>query len=154
MEWYAGHPPSKRRTTLVSSNVLVYPLFVMAILPGTILLLLTYHRALAIRKGLLEAHYLEDRGAEHAPPLIVKLTHNLNNLFEFPVLFYVAVCIIITTHNVDAVYAAIAWAYVAVRYVHTLVHISYNNVTHRAAIHMISDIILIFLWVRLFVNAL
>ncbi len=138
----------------MSNNLLIYPLFAMAILPGTILLLLTYHRLVAIKEGLLKANYLEETGAENAPALIVKLTHNLSNLFEFPVLFYVAACIIIATNSVDQPYIWMSWTYVTIRYIHTLVHVTYNYVPHRATIHMISDIVLITLWVRLFINAL
>ena len=126
----------------------------MVILPGIILLLITYHRAIAIKNGLLKANYLEQGDAEKAPALIVKLTHNLSNLFEFPILFYVAACIIIATNSVDQQYIWISWAYVTIRYIHTLIHVTYNYVPHRATIHMISDIVLIALWVRVFVNAL
>ena len=138
----------------MSSNHLIYPMFALALLTGTILLLITLQRFIAIRKGILKPNYLEEEGAEKAPQNIVKLTHNLNNLFEFPILFYVVCCVIIATDRVDQLYVWFAWFYVFIRYVHSLIHTTYNYVPHRAMIHMVSDMVIIALWVRLFIASL
>jgi len=85
---------------------MVYPLFAMAVLPGVILVLLFYFRLMAILEGKIEPHYLEKHGAESAPPIVVRLTHNLSNLFEFPILFLVTGVLLVTLHKVDEQYIA------------------------------------------------
>jgi len=127
---------------------MIYPLFAMAALPGIVLLLLFYFRLNAVLEGKVGSHYLEVQGAEAAPPIIVKLTHNLANLFEFPVLFHAAGILSIVTHTVDETQIVLAWFYVGFRYVHSAIHITYNKVIHRSSVHFVSDIILIFLWFR------
>jgi len=138
----------------MNSNLLIYPLFAMALLPGIILILLAYHRIVATKQGLIEPNYIELSSAEKAPPLIVKLTHNLSNLFEFPVLFYVAACLIISTNTTDLLFVWMSWSYVSIRYVHTIIHVTYNYVPHRLVVHMLSDIVLIAIWMRMLINAL
>ena len=128
---------------------IIYPLFAMAALPGIVLLLLFYFRLNAVLEGKVGSHYLETQGAEAAPPIVVKLTHNLANLFEFPVLFHAAGILSIVTHTVDETQVVLAWFYVAFRYVHSAIHITYNKVIHRSSAHLVSDVILVFLWFRM-----
>ena len=74
---------------------------------------------------------------------------NLSNLFEFPVLFYVACVILFVIGSVDAAGLALAWAYVACRALHSLIHLTYNNVIHRLAVFAASNVVLLAIWIRL-----
>lgn len=40
----------------------------------------------------------------------------------------------------------LAWAYVALRAVHSVIHITYNGVTHRLVAFALSNVVLIALW--------
>lgn len=67
---------------------------------------------------------------------------NLANLFELPVLFY-ALCIMayqlqITSQNL----VLLAWLYVVLRAIHSIIHCSYNKVMHRFVAYFLSSIIL------------
>jgi hypothetical protein len=73
------------------------------------------------------------------------------NLLEIPLLFYVACITLYVTRHVDAPAVWLAWAYVALRAVHSLVHLTYNNVIHRLVVFALSNVILLALWVRLYV---
>ena len=42
---------------------------------------------------------------------------------------------------------AIAWTYVALRIVHSLIHLTYNHVMHRLAAFTASNVALVVLWV-------
>ena len=73
---------------------------------------------------------------------------NLMNLLEMPVLFY-AVCVaIFVVGVVDRTMLWLAWAYVALRAAHTLVHLTYNNVLHRLGVYAASNVVLVVLWAR------
>lgn len=74
---------------------------------------------------------------------------NFTNLFEMPVLFYVACLILYVTNNVDSAGLTLGWLYVALRIAHSLVHLTYNNVFHRLAVFAASNLVLLVLWVRL-----
>jgi len=42
---------------------------------------------------------------------------------------------------------AVAWGYVALRIVHSAIHLSYNQVLHRLAVFALSNVLLGALWV-------
>ena len=68
------------------------------------------------------------------------------NLLELPVLFYVVCLLIFTTGQGAALQVGLAWAYVALRVVHSLIHLSYNHVYHRLAAFVVSNGVLAALW--------
>ncbi|MBN8480832.1 MAG: MAPEG family protein [Xanthomonadales bacterium] len=74
---------------------------------------------------------------------------NFRNLFELPVLFFAGVLAAVATGAVDAVLVGLAWAFVALRAVHSLVHCTYNRVMHRFLAYLASAIVLLAMWVRL-----
>lgn len=74
---------------------------------------------------------------------------NLINLFELPVLFYLAVIVIWQLQVTDTLYLALAWIYVALRVSHSIIHITYNRVLHRFYVHLISNGVLLLLWLRI-----
>lgn len=94
----------------------------------------------ATRKGMSE-HMADDRAAD-----------NFKNLFEMPVLFYLAVIIGILTNNVSYWLLGLAWAYVICRVIHSYIHCGYNNVFHRFKVFILSYFILAALWLVLIVD--
>ena len=74
---------------------------------------------------------------------------NLKNLFEMPVLFYVAALLSMVLMIQDAFLVQLAWGYVALRYLHSFVHCSYNRVMHRFMAYAASCVLLILIWARL-----
>jgi len=69
------------------------------------------------------------------------------NLLELPVLFYVACLLIYTTDVTSPTMIAVAWLYVGLRVVHSLIHLSYNDVLHRLAAFAASNLVLVVLWI-------
>lgn len=74
---------------------------------------------------------------------------NLRNLFELPVLFYVAVIITLILLIQDPWLIALSWAYVIFRAAHSFIHCTYNNVMHRFTAYAASCVVLIMMWVQL-----
>jgi len=74
---------------------------------------------------------------------------NLKNLFELPVLFYVAVLLTLVLMIQDRLLVQLVWGYVALRYIHSLVHCTYNRVMHRFIAYAASCLVLMIIWARL-----
>ncbi len=70
------------------------------------------------------------------------------NLLELPVLFYVLCLALYTTKQVDGLHVTMAWVFVGSRLVHSLVHLTYNNVIHRGAVFGVGVVVLLAMWVR------
>lgn len=80
-------------------------------------------------------------------PAVVSLPNrNFANLFEAPVLFYPAMLAFYVTATADAVAVGLAWAYVALRAVHSIVHVTSNIVRWRALAFSLSMLALMGLW--------
>ena len=62
-------------------------------------------------------------------------------------LFYVVCLILFVTAGTTNLAVAVAWAYVALRIVHSLIHLTYNRVMHRLTAFAISSTVLALLWV-------
>jgi len=74
---------------------------------------------------------------------------NFSNLFETPVLFYTAILTTLILMVQDNILVTLAWAYVASRYVHSFIHVTYNRVMHRFTAFIFSSFVLFAFWVRL-----
>jgi hypothetical protein len=71
---------------------------------------------------------------------------NYRNLFEAPVLFYLALVVAFATGQVSVLVVALAWLYVAIRVVHSWIHCTYNRIRHRLNAFVASSVVLWTLW--------
>ena len=76
----------------------------------------------------------------------VAAADNFRNLFEVPVLFYALVPLLVIAHAVTGAELALAWAFVALRALHSAIHIGYNRVVHRFAAYAASTLCLFAMW--------
>ncbi len=64
---------------------------------------------------------------------------NFSNLFELPVLFYTAILLTLMLMVQDSILVILAWAFVASRYLHSFIHVTYNQVMHRFSVFLFSS---------------
>ena len=92
-------------------------------------------------------------GESPAVPGHVSLPNrNYMNLLEVPTLFYAVCLALFVTGTVDGLALGLAWAYVAGRTVHSLVHVTYNKVLHRLILFAVSNFVLMALWLLFAIN--
>jgi hypothetical protein len=125
------------------------PVAALVALTLVVALLLVRARFRAASRGQVKAGDFRYGESERVPPEARLPGRNLSNLFEFPVLFYVACVILYVVGAVDAAGLALAWAYVACRALHSLIHLTYNNVFHRLAAFAAGNLVLLAIWIRL-----
>ena len=68
------------------------------------------------------------------------------NLLELPVLFYVVCLMLYVTAGASSLAVSLAWTYVALRIIHSAIHLTYNRVSHRLAAFAISNAVLATIW--------
>jgi len=71
---------------------------------------------------------------------------NFRNLFELPVLFYVALLVFAYTGRVTTATLLLAWLFVALRVLHSAIHCTYNRVYHRFCAYLAVGLVLWALW--------
>lgn len=105
-------------------------------------------RGAAVKAGHDPAYYKAHLGAPE-PEATVAAVRHYGNLFELPTLFYAACLTAFMLPAVGLWTLIFAWAYVAARAVQSLIHMSYNNPTHRGGAFMLGVLCMLALWVNL-----
>lgn len=129
---------------------LLYPLLVQAALTFVVMFRMYVTRIAELRDKKIHPESVKTRQAFRQ-----KVTDSANsadnfaNLFEMPVLFYTAMLLALTLMIHDPLLVALAWLYVILRIVHSIIHITYNTVMHRFLVFAASAFVLLGIWVRI-----
>ncbi len=76
------------------------------------------------------------------PSSVRRVADNYNHLMEQPTIFYALVFYIVLAGHADQAHIVLAWAYVGLRVVHTLIQCTVNRVMLRFTIFSISTLVL------------
>lgn len=130
----------------VNPNLILYPVFALFYLTAGVLLYMGVTRFGAVRKQTMSAEFYRtyDKGEE--PEHMRKITRNFINLFEVPVLFYTGVALVYVSHQVNYWMIGCAWVYVALRYLHSYIHLTSNDVLTRFRVYITSGLVLLVMW--------
>lgn len=79
---------------------------------------------------------------------------NLANLFEMPVLYFALVPLLIVTGSASGIQVALAWAFVALRLVHSIIQIGPNAIRARARVFIAASVALFAMWLGFVVDML
>lgn len=112
-----------------------------------VLLLIPFYRIRAGRRREIRTEDFKYGESATVPGYVSIPNRNYMNLLELPILFYVVCLLFFVTSSTTSLAVQIAWAYVAFRVIHSLVHLGYNNVMHRLAAFALSNFALFSLWI-------
>ncbi len=131
---------------------ILYPAFAMMALTIFCMVRLGLLRWAAVRSGAIDPRYfILFRGYEE-PDKLAAYSRHVVNLFEAPLLFYVIILTAFVTGQSGTWLLALAWAYVALRYFHSYVHLTSNVVLTRFRIFVVSMLTLTTLWAAVLTN--
>ncbi len=77
------------------------------------------------------------------PPEVQWKAHNYNHLLTEPMLFYVTCVVLALTGNGDGINLTIAWIYVGLRILHSLIQVTVNKVKYRFLVFALSSLCII-----------
>jgi hypothetical protein len=107
----------------------------MPVLAQVLLTALMYFALGAAKSRALKAGHVDlERRALHDdawPDSVLKISNNIRNQFELPVLFYVVACALWQIGETDWVAQSLAWLFVASRVLHAWIHVGSNYVPAR-----------------------
>lgn len=117
----------------------------LALMLWTLLVLVQVpiRRFMAYFRGLVQARDFVLGESADVPADVALPNRIFMNLVEVPVLFYALVGIAFATHQVDAISVGMAWLYVALRLIHSLIYFTYNHVVHRFAVFATSNLVVL-----------
>jgi hypothetical protein len=82
------------------------------------------------------------------PAAARQVADNYNHLMEQPTIFYALVFVIVLSGHSDQHYVYLAWAYVGLRIVHTLIQCTVNIVNLRFLVFALSTVVLMIMTAR------
>jgi hypothetical protein len=94
------------------------------------------------RAGIDPANAQEPTSLDPLPLRVRQVGYNLNNLMEQPTVFYALVAYSYLAGQQNAVNLALAWAYVALRVVHSLIQATVNIVLVRFSVFILGTLVL------------
>jgi hypothetical protein len=124
---------------------------VLACLALVVLAFIVGARLLAVRVAEMRSKRIHPQAASTSIQMAsrledVRASDNFRNLFEVPVLFYALAALAVAARHTPDWLVLGAWLFVALRYVHSLIHCTYNKVMHRFAVFMTGFVLLVVLW--------
>jgi len=129
---------------------LLLPLLAQVLLTFIVLFIVVRKRVNEIKKKKIHPQRTDVR--THAREVFKDseaAADNYLNQLETPILFYLAIVIALMLMLQDYVIIALAWIFVGLRYIHSIIHITYNRVLHRFGVFVFSSLVLFALWFRL-----
>lgn len=133
-------------------TAIVYPMFAMVLLMIIVLLTTATYRIKLLRARKVHPKFyktFQGQGGEDLPPRFAQLTNNFTNLTQMPTVFFAACCTVLALKLADPLLVNLAWGYVALRALHSLIHTTYNTVTHRFGAFVLSNFVLVIMWVNI-----
>jgi len=132
---------------------ILYPAIAMAVMTILLIFALGFRRFFAVRSRRVNHRYYSTYDISDGEPASLRRhTRNVQNLFEAPPLFYIALIMTYVAGRVDQAMLIAAWLYVALRVVHSCIHMSYNKLPHRFLVYGTSTFVLLFLWIKLAIS--
>ena len=132
---------------MLNPTYILYPVAALAALTFLMLLLLPIFRLRDSFARRVRPSDFKFGESDNVPAATRLFNRNYMNLLESPVLFYVICLIVYATKVLDQLMLKMAIAYVVLRVLHTIVHVTTNNVRIRLGFFAASVIILMAMWV-------
>ena len=137
----------------MNSKIIFYPLLAQVVLTFLVWFYMYYERLSELSRKKVKTQDLANPAlAEAAMSESVNSSDNLENLFEIPILFYIAILTMNALGDFDAGYFYLACAFVFLRTLHSVIHCTYNQIMHRFLAYVFSTFVLMIIWARIVVH--
>ena len=124
------------------SSHIFWPVLAQILLTLILFIVLGVRKAKAVKTGEVNRKQAALNNREW-PEDVIKVSNNIANQFEFPVLFYV-LCLVLYNINAVGMFAVtLAWLFTLSRFAHAYVHIGSNYVPMRFRLFLAGCLVLI-----------
>lgn len=125
-------------------NSMLTPVLALIVLSLLVWIWMYATRLPAMAKAKIDPESVKTAGTlgQHLPDNVRWVADNYNHLMEQPTIFYALVFYIVLAGHTDPLNIELAWAYVGLRLVHTLVQCTVNIVRLRFTVFALSTVVL------------
>ena len=130
----------------MDTRLIFLPALAMAVLTFVVWWRMFFSRIVQMKRERIHPQAVATSAEAAARLTDSRAADNFRNLFELPVLFYLALVVAALTGQVTALAVALAWIFVVARIVHSTIQCSYNKVMHRFRAYVVGGLALWILW--------
>jgi len=126
----------------MSSSHIFWPVLAQVFLTLVMFIVLGARKARTVKAGKVNRQQaaLDNRVW---PEDVVKVSNNIANQFEVPILFYI-LCVVLYSVNAAGIVAVVlAWLFVVSRYAHAWIHVRSNYVPVRMLLFMVGCLVVL-----------
>ena len=138
----------------MNNTVYFWPAFVLVLLTFSVMIRMLTSRVAEMKANKIHPQSIATSAALAARMPDSRAADNFRNLFETPVLFYAGLFFAQSTQADNQILLALAWLYVALRVIHSIIQCSYNKVMHRFYVFFTSVSVLLAIWIVLAISFL
>ena len=138
----------------MNQSLILYPLLAMFLLVCIVAVTMFRRRVAFYKSNRVHPQKTATSAQMAATMTDSRAPDNFRNLFELPMMFYVAVLTLYVTQLVVLPQLVLAWIYVAARYAHSGIHCTSNVVMNRFYAFLTSCLALLCMWILLAVQLL
>lgn len=131
----------------MNNTVFFWPAFTLVLLTFSVMLRMLTNRIAQMKANKIHPQAISTSGEVAAKMKDSRAADNFRNLFETPVLFYAAMFFAQISQPENKILLAMAWLYVALRIVHSIIQCSYNKVMHRFYVFFTSVWLMLGIWI-------
>ena len=126
----------------MNDKLIFLPVLIQVFFTIALYLYLGIARGKAVKAGLVN----EERRGLHIdawPEKLIKLSNNVRNQFESPIIFFVLIFMAASMGETSVLVQALAWGFVATRFLHCYIHTGSNFVPLRKKVFSVGCLILL-----------
>ena len=138
----------------MQANAIFLPALAMVVLTFVVWLRMYFSRIGEMKRERIHPQTVATSAQMAARLQDTRAADNFRNLFELPVLFYLALVVAAMIAQATTPVLVLAWLFVALRIVHSAIHCGYNKVMHRFQAYLAGGMVLWLLWAVLAVGLL
>ncbi|MFT6733716.1 MAG: hypothetical protein ACJAS9_001906 [Polaribacter sp.] len=135
----------------MQNTSILLPMLIQVSLTLFIFILLGIRKSSAIKAGGVDRTKTALNNSAW-PESVLKVSNNIANQFQTPILFYVLCIMFLLTNTVSTAIYVLAWVYSISRVSHAFVHVSSNFIPARFGIFTIGVVCLIAMTVLAYIN--
>jgi hypothetical protein len=133
----------------LEAKLILWPLFAMFLLVVAVAATMLRRRIAFYKANRIHPQKTATSGQMAATITDTRAPDNFRNLFEVPVLFYVAVLVIYVAGLYSTAFLVLAWVYVAARAAHSFIQCTSNVVMNRFYAFFTSCTVLSIMWLMI-----
>jgi len=127
---------------MMNQNLIFVPVLMQVLLVFMLYIQLGVKKAQAVKSGNVNRKKAA-LDTNEWPEYVIKISNNIGNQFETPIIFYVLSIVVYLLSSVNIAVLTLSWIYVISRYAHAYIHTHSNYVPHRLRAFLVGVLILI-----------